>query len=139
MDDLDQLFRECGLARGRYFGSKRGYRDAHPQAVYIPNAWVGDLEGKLWGGDLDLNGADASRLRQAAARLDRTLYVLRESDPKLQGERVRWRAQAVVTADELQLTQEGRLLVPEGLGEGVVRVTHSAPYEDEGPQPGETR
>lgn len=129
MEDLDELFRECGLGRGRNFGSKSQYRNAHPQSVYIPNAWVGTPDGKFWGGDLDLNGADSSRLRQAAALLNRTLYVLRESAPDLRGEEVAWLAQAVVTADEVQLTQRGSLLVPEVLADGAVRITRSAQCE----------
>ena len=91
------VFRACGLAMGRCFGSKSGYCRTHPKNFFIPNANVCAVRGgKLWWGDLDIH-RDAVALELVAWRLRRRLYVLRESDARFReadvhGEEVIWRA-----------------------------------------------
>ncbi len=124
-DPIDDVFREFELHRGRSVGSTTTYRNAFPDAFLIANAWVGDEAGKLWGGDLDLTTADASRLCHVAARLGRTLYVLRETDPDLKGDEVCRLAEAIVTADAVTLTPHGVLSAPEAAANNV-RVSRRA-------------
>jgi hypothetical protein len=91
------VFNACGLAMGRCFGSKSGYRRTHPKNLFIPNANVCAVRGgKLWWGDLDIR-RDAVALERVAWRLRRRLYVLSEGDARfheadVHGEEVIWRA-----------------------------------------------
>jgi hypothetical protein len=125
MSDIDLIFEGHGLTRGRCFGSKSAYRDLHPLAVFFPNSWVGDLKGKLWGGDIDLTSADLSRLQQVALVLDRTLYVLREQVGEVSGEEVLRRAQAIVTAEDCTLTPAAQIDLGAALAGGQVRLTRT--------------
>jgi hypothetical protein len=92
-----EVFCAGGLALGRCFGSKSGYREKHRRNYFIPNANVCAIQdGKLWWGDLDLY-RDSAALEQVAGRLRRRLYVLEESAARfeqagVQGEEVRRRA-----------------------------------------------
>ena len=76
---IDAVFAQAGLPRGRYWGSKSGYRATHPGARFIANAWVYLRHGnRVWGGDLDLATSDMEALKRVSRRLNRKLYVLRE-------------------------------------------------------------
>jgi len=75
-----EVFDVVGLARGRCFGSKSGYRQMNRRHFFVPNANVFcRSHGKVWWGDLDL-WSDARRLEQAAQQLRCRLFVLREHD-----------------------------------------------------------
>lgn len=77
---MNNVFQRHGLAFGRCFGSKSGYRAAHPHCKFIPNANIfSESDGKVWWGDLDLH-ADKSTLEKIAKQLGYQLYILRESD-----------------------------------------------------------
>lgn len=74
------VFDAVGLARGRRFGSKSGYRKMNQRHFFVPNANVFcRSHGKVWWGDLDL-WRDARRLEQAAQQLRCRLFVLQEHD-----------------------------------------------------------
>jgi hypothetical protein len=82
--DATEVFNQCGLSFGRCFGSKSGYRNAHPGCLFVPNANVFSLkQGKLWWGDLDLKH-DAGALNRVARKLGCQLYVLREMDGRFE-------------------------------------------------------
>lgn len=91
------VFVENALPFGRCFGSKSGYRAAHPRAQFLPNANIFSLRhGKLWWGDLDLT-VDAPALERIARRLRCRLFVLREFegrwlDEQIPAEDIRQRA-----------------------------------------------
>jgi len=125
MDDPDDIFSAWQLNPGRCFGSKSGYRDAFPDALFYPNSWVGDTKGKLWGGDLDLSGPDLSRLQKVAQQLGTTLYVLREQVKSPKGKEVSRRAEVIVTATDATLTPAAMLNLPKALAGGAVRLTRT--------------
>ena len=81
---LGAVFAQFGLPVGRCFGSKSGYRRAHPRAVFMANANVFCLRhGKIWWGDLDL-ASDQTSLERIARQLGCRLYVLFEDDGRFE-------------------------------------------------------
>ncbi len=75
-----EVFASVGLPLGLCLGSKSGYRRAHREHFFVPNANVFCRPyGKVWWGDLDL-WRDAAALERAARRLHCRLYVLHEHD-----------------------------------------------------------
>jgi hypothetical protein len=81
---IEQAFSACGLEFGRCFGSKSGYRAAHPQNLFVPNANVfAGRRGKVWWGDLDL-ARDGPKLQEVSRLLKVRLYVLREFDGRFE-------------------------------------------------------
>jgi hypothetical protein len=81
---VTEVFQRHALSFGRCFGSKSGYRAAHPEGEFIPNANVfSETAGKEWWGDLDLR-VDKPALRAIAKELGRRLYVLHESDGRFE-------------------------------------------------------
>lgn len=129
MEPIDAVFRSWQLGRGRCFGSKSAYRRAHPQALYFPNAWVGDPRGKLWFGDLDLTGPDLSCLQQVAKELGLTLYVLSEQVFTIEGDEVERQAEVIVTGTEATLTRSAALNLPPALKGESIRLTRSQPVQ----------
>jgi hypothetical protein len=82
--DFAPVFARNGLGSGRCFGSKSGYRNSHPQSVFIPNANVFSRKhGKIWWGDLDLH-QDKAALERIAHQLRTRLYVLSEFDGRFE-------------------------------------------------------
>ena len=83
---ITSAFARHGLNLGRCFGSKSGYRQFHPDNIFIPNANVFcRRHGKIWWGDLDLR-KDKAALEKVARRLRCCLYVLDEGDGRWGGE-----------------------------------------------------
>jgi hypothetical protein len=77
---IEGIFSKFGLAVGRCFGSKSGYRTANPGNEFVPNANVFcRTRGKIWWGDLDLI-LDRPKLEAVSRRLRMRLYVLSEYD-----------------------------------------------------------
>lgn len=113
-DPVDDVFREFELHRGRSVGSATTYRKTQRPPPSRTRALATKPES-----DLDLTTAAASRLCHVAARLGRTLYVLRETDPDLKGEEVCRLAEVIVTADAVRLTRHGVLSVPQAAADKV--------------------
>jgi hypothetical protein len=81
---VEQAFSACGLSFGRCFGSKSGYRMAHPDHLFVPNANVfAGRRGKVWWGDLDL-ACDGPKLQEVSQVLKVRLNVLRELDGRFE-------------------------------------------------------
>jgi hypothetical protein len=91
-----KLFEANGPSFGRCFGSKSGYRQAHPKHLVVFNANVvretraGLLRRKryekIWYGDLDIT-RDEQTLQKLATELKCKLYVLREHDARFDTEK----------------------------------------------------
>lgn len=83
-DALADAFYTEGLSLGRCLGSKSGYRLAHPDNEFVPNANIFCPQaGKTWWGDLDL-AFDKPKLEAVARRLGVELFVLSESDGRFE-------------------------------------------------------
>jgi hypothetical protein len=83
-DALAEAFSAEGLPMGRCFGSKSGYRWAHPDNECVFNANVFcQKAGKIWWGDLDLT-RDRPKLEAVARKLRMKLYVLYEGDGRFE-------------------------------------------------------
>ena len=81
---IKAVFAASGLAFGRCFGSKSGYRASNPTNFFVPNANVFcRTHGKIWWGDLDLS-VDKAALKWAAKRLRARLYVVSEFDGRFE-------------------------------------------------------
>jgi len=81
---FSEVFAALGLPTGRCFGSKSGYRRAHPRGIFMANANVFALRhGKIFWGDLDL-AVDKPALERIARRIGCRLYVLFEDDGRFE-------------------------------------------------------
>ena len=81
MIDLDEIFVKHGLICGRMiYGSKSFARSKFPGDLLVFNAnIVIKSAGKVWFGDLNIT-KESKKLKDVAAEINETLYVLRESD-----------------------------------------------------------
>lgn len=113
MKSWDELFATVGLFRGQCYGSKSAYRIQNPICVFIPNAFVCSPSMKVWGGDLDLLTADASRLMEVATSTGLTLYVLRETHYPIDESSIPDLAEAIVTDRAVTLTRRMLLCLPD--------------------------
>lgn len=134
--DFEALFRENGLARGRHYGSKSAYRASNPNCLLIANAAVFVLgAGKVWGGDLDLASADASRVTNVAKQLGKPLYIHREiveqEGDGYADKAIVERAEAVVRGDGVTLSPQFLRSLAPGVAGSVV-ATRSTPPPEEG-------
>ena len=140
--DVSVAFSDAGLALGRCFGSKSGYRRANPKSIFIPNANVFcQRYGKVWWGDLDLR-CDKPVLERVARRLRCRLYVLREKAGRFEDAE---QAHAKVvrnamwhTGGAVRIPGLRRVLRNSGLSiEQLARLTRIAPSRLSGRQPPE--
>lgn len=78
---IDEVFQKHGLICGRMiYGSKSFARSKFPDDLLLFNAnIVTKSAGKIWWGDLNIT-KEAKKLKEVAAEINETLFVLRESD-----------------------------------------------------------
>lgn len=72
-------------------GSKSGYRMSNPDGEPIFNGnIIVNGEGKVWYGDLDVK-KEADKLQNAANKLGKPIYILREHDARFENEGLSFR------------------------------------------------
>ena len=60
-------------------GSKSGYARTHPDNLYVFNSGICTLPEEIWHGDIDIT-LSSEKIIELSEKLNKTLYVLRESD-----------------------------------------------------------
>ena len=87
IEDVGEIFSNNNLMTGRMIsGSKSGYHKMHPDSDVVFNANIFILgEGKIWHGDLDIT-LDKEKLESVAAKIGKSLYILREMDGRFENE-----------------------------------------------------
>lgn len=74
-----------GMCGKMLSGSKLAYKEKFPTHLVVFNSNVCIQEGKIWFGDIDIT-LSSEKLKELAKVLNKSLYVLRESDGRFHNE-----------------------------------------------------